>query len=315
MKVVLTGASSFSGLWFAQALAAGGHDVVMPLRATSIDSYSGIRAARVARLQSLGRVVLGMEFGSDAFLAWMHEESTPDIFCHHASFVTGHKDEGFNYEQAFLENVRRFPDLAALLKAGGCKGIVYTGTYYEPDEGVGSILHEAFSPYALSKSLSYSVIRYYAQRNGLPIGKFVMPNPFGPFEEKGFTFAMIQKWLANQTVCVRTPDYVRDNIHVDLLALAYEAFCCRIQTGAKQFLRTAPSGYVESQGEFARRFQREFIGRTGLSCPLEIGSQVDFSEPLVRHNSEPAAPRFPQWSEQTSWDNIIARANWSCSAL
>jgi nucleoside-diphosphate-sugar epimerase len=57
MKVVLTGASSFSGLWFAQALAAGGHDVVMPLRATSIDSYSGIRAARVARLQSLGRVV------------------------------------------------------------------------------------------------------------------------------------------------------------------------------------------------------------------------------------------------------------------
>ena len=33
MKVLLTGASSFSGVWFAEKLAAAGAEVVAPLRA------------------------------------------------------------------------------------------------------------------------------------------------------------------------------------------------------------------------------------------------------------------------------------------
>ena len=304
MKIVLTGGSSFSGLWYARALASAGHEVVMPLRATSIGEYVGIRASRVRELEKYGRVIWGIDFGSENFFAWLQNESLPDIFCCHAASVTGHKSRAFDVERAFAQNTRRFPELVTLLKNIGCKGIVFTGTYYEPDEGIGPMPREAFSPYALSKSLSYTAARYYCQTAHLPIGKFVMPNPFGPFEEKGFTFALLQSWLSREIMQVRTPDYLRDNIHVDLLALAFEAFCRRVATGSEPFARTAPSGYAETQGAFAQRFQAELRARTDLSCDLELCRQTDFSEPPSRHNEEPTAHQFPGWDEVAAWDRI-----------
>jgi len=308
MKVVLTGASSFSGYWFAKTLAANGHEVVMPLRAASVESYSGMRGIRVQRLLTLGRVVTGMEFGSEMFLAWLRKESAPDLFCHHASSVSDHKAMDFDCGRALAANVRGFPEIAALLSRGGCRGIVVTGTYYEPDEGDGSTPLEGFSPYALSKSLSFAVARYYGQRNGLAVGKFVMPNPFGPLENKGFTYSMIQRWISGQAFSVQAPEYVRDNIHVDLLALAYEAFCRRVFCGKERFARTSPSGYVENQGLFAQRFQSAVGLRTSLACGLEICRQTEFNEPLNRHNLEPAAAQFPQWSESAAWDGIAVNA-------
>ena len=62
---------------------------------------------------------------------------------------------------------------------------------------------------------------------------------------------------------MRTPAYVRDNIHVDLLAGAYAAFAEAVAAGSG-FSRANPSGYVEAQGAFAERFAREIGPRTGL---------------------------------------------------
>jgi len=100
---------------------------------------------------------------------------------------------------------------------------------------------------------------------------------------------------------VRTPAYVRDNIHVDLLAGAYAAFVDRV-AAAPGFARANPSGYVETQGAFAERFAREIGRRTGLDCRLSLPPQTDFSEPLVRINTEPA--QAPGWSETAAWDGI-----------
>ena len=48
-RILLTGASSFTGLWITEALAAAGHEVVAPLTRDA-DAYSGLRGERVARL-------------------------------------------------------------------------------------------------------------------------------------------------------------------------------------------------------------------------------------------------------------------------
>ena len=61
---------------------------------------------------------------------------------------------------------------------------------------------------------------FYCEAAGLPLGKFVIPNPFGPFEEPRFCAYLIRQWQAGQAAEVRTPAYVRDNIHVDLLEQA-----------------------------------------------------------------------------------------------
>ena len=49
MRILFTGASSFTGVHFVQALAAGGHEVICPLR-RSIEEYEGLRRQRVERL-------------------------------------------------------------------------------------------------------------------------------------------------------------------------------------------------------------------------------------------------------------------------
>ena len=106
----------------------------------------------------------------------------------------------------------------------------------------------------------------------------------------------MKNWKAGQPVEVKTPDYVRDNIHVDLMALAYAKFAT---DGTKEPLRRInPSGYAEKQGAFAQRVASEVKARTGWACELKLGQQTDFSEPLDRVNSEPVAKSFPGWSEE-----------------
>jgi UDP-glucose 4-epimerase len=278
----------------------------MPLRGASPQAYTGMRARRVADLPAAGRTIWGMDFGSDSFLTWLRNEPAPDLFCHHASVVSGHQSDAFDVDAAVSQNVRQFPELIALLKRQGCRGIVFTGTYYERDEGAGTIPLRAFSPYAVSKTLSYKLAQDHCRAASLPLGKFVMPNPFGLLEEKGFTLALRRSWLAGEPMQVRTPDYIRDNIHIDLLALAYESFCRSMISNPEGLKKVSPSGYIESQGAFALRFQKEFRARTGLPCALKIDQQSDFREPSDRHNLEPAAGRFPLWSESLAWDRIAS---------
>ena len=82
----------------------------------------------------------------------------------------------------------------------------------------------AFSPYGLSKGLTAEIVRYRCREFGLHYRKFVIPNPFGPLEEPRFCAYLTRSWRKGEVVRVNTPDYVRDNIHVSLLAAAYAKF-------------------------------------------------------------------------------------------
>ena len=118
-------------------------------------------------------------------------------------------------------------------------------------EGAGSQGLPDFSPYGLSKALTYQVCRYDCTRAGIGLGKFVIPNPFGPYEEPRFTAYLIKNWLAGATPNCSSPSYVRDNIHVSLLAKVYVQFAKQLP--AHGFVRINPSGYAESQGAFTLR--------------------------------------------------------------
>jgi hypothetical protein len=103
---------------------------------------------------------------------------------------------------------------------------------------------------------------------------------------------------------VKTPDYLRDNIHVDLLAATYVNFVERVATRPPVIVKLNPSGYVETQGEFAQRASREVQKRLGWPCQLELSKQEDFNEPLRRVNTDPAAITVPAWDEARAWDNF-----------
>jgi nucleoside-diphosphate-sugar epimerase len=301
MRILFTGASSFTGYWFVKTLAQAGHQVVCPV-AGALDRYEGVRKQRIEQLGFLCRLMPHAPFGTAAFLKLVREGSPWNLLCHHAADVTNYKSPDFDAHRALLNNSLNLRRVLKSLRERGMKGVVLTGSVFENDEGLGNEPLRAFSPYGLSKGLTWQVFRYYCGEAKLPLGKFVIPNPFGPYEEPRFTVYLMRTWKDGKVAGVKTPDYVRDNIHADLLAAVYAQFAVRVATSNEPLLKINPSGYVESQGDFTRRVAREVRARLGWACDLQLQRQEDFSEPLVRRNHEPAARLVKKWNESAAWD-------------
>ena len=200
-------------------LVRAGHEVVATFREAS-DRYDGLRAERVAAVAAVCRPVFGCSFGDRGFLGLVDEEAHWDALCHHAADVTNYQSPDFDVTRALENNTRNLANVLKALRARSCRKLVLTGSVFESDEGAGSEELPAFSPYGLSKGLTAQVFRYHARACGLRLGKFVIPNPFGPYEEQRFTAYLISTWFRGETAVVQTPAYVRDNIHVILAELA-----------------------------------------------------------------------------------------------
>lgn len=302
MRILLTGTSSFTGYWFASALAKAGHHVVATFRGDPV-SYSEVRGRRVAALRQRIECAWRTEFGDSRFLDLI-DAGDWDLLCHHAAEMTNYRSPDFDALAASGSNTRNIREVLSRLARRGCGRLVLTGSVFEPFEGVGDLEQRSFSPYGLSKHFSYEIVRLEAHRLGLGLGKFVIPNPFGPCEEPRFTSYLVREWSAGRTPSVTTPVYIRDNIHVGLLAAEYVAFCESPlhQAGSK----AVPSGYIEAQGAFAQRCARELGTRLGRPLAVELAHQTEFPEPLIRANASLAAPRHPEWSEAVAWDELYA---------
>jgi UDP-glucose 4-epimerase len=300
MKILFTGGSSFTGYWFVKELVAAGHEVVVPFRRSLSDYNEHGRRARIDLLIPICSAVFGVSFGDDRFLQLV-KNGQWDLLCHHAAEVSDYRSADFNVVRAVENNCHKLAHVLDALSQSGCRKIVLTGSVFENDEGAGTEPREAFSPYGLSKGLTWQMFRHYAQLRDIDLGKFVIPNPFGPYEETRFIHYLVKNWFGGTVPAVNTPDYVRDNIPVSLLALQYARFAERLASGIS---RTAPSGYVESQGAFAKRVAAEMNKRLALPCDVSLNKQTDFSEPLVRINTETANANALNWNEVEAWDGF-----------
>ena len=301
MKVLFTGASSFTGMWFVRELARAGHDVVATFRRRAEEYPDALRRERVRLASRACRPVYGVAFGDEGFLK-VAGEGGFDLLAHHAADVTNHKSPDFEVCAALAANTRSLDPLLKVLRAGGCQRVLLTGSVFEGGEGAGSQGLPDFSPYGLSKALTARAFRYYCARADVGLGKFVIPNPFGPYEEPRYTTYLVKSWQAGKTPSCSTPLYVRDNIHVSLLARAYAAFASEI--GPAGFVRRSPSGYPETQGAFTLRFAGELRRRLGLPCPVELKEQAEFPEPRVRINTDPPDSRALGFHEEEAWDEL-----------
>jgi UDP-glucose 4-epimerase len=260
-RILITGASSFTGSWFARGLAAAGHDVTATFRRRE---YDGLRGERVRLVCEVATPLWGAALGD--------VDGDYDVLCAHGAEAANYRSADFDADAAVAENTRGLERVSA-------GRIVVTSSVFE--NGVET-------PYAESKR------RTTAAFTAAGAAVFVIPNPFGPWEEPRFTTYLARTWLDGGVAAVNTPDYVRDNIHVRALADAYVRF---VESDAQ---RAAPSQYRETQGAFAQRFARELEPRLGVPCRVELREQAAFSEPLELVNTDSVAGPEP-WDELAGW--------------
>jgi nucleoside-diphosphate-sugar epimerase len=303
MKILFTGGSSFTGYWFIKELVQSGHEVYASFTASGLHEYEGVRAERVKQLVEICTPIWGCSFGDDKFLSFIKINPCWDVLCHHAANVTNYKSLDFDIGAALTANTWNLQTVLQALSTTGCGTVILTGSVFEQNEGVGEEPIRAFSPYGLSKGLTSDVFKYWCRQYGFSLGKFVIPNPFGPFEEPRFTTYLAKTWLHGKRAGVNTPLYVRDNVHISLLALAYRDFVARVNC-CRGFVKTNPAGYIETQGAFTQRVAQELSRRLQLPCEFDLAKQTVFDEPKVRVNHDLIDTVQSGWSEATAWDEL-----------
>lgn len=302
MNILFTGASSLTGMWFVKELANAGHRVTAVFRSPQ-SNYEGLRKERIKLLNGTCEAIFNCPFGSEAFLDLAANGGHWDILCHHAAEVLDYKSPDFDFTGALANNTRNLERILGSLQKQGCNKILLTGSVFEQNEGKGSDNLRAVSPYGLSKGITTEVFKYFTATLNLKLGKFVIPNPFGPFEEPRYTTYLIKSWYSGKAPAVKTPVYVRDNIHVSLLAKAYAYFALKL-SDMPGFEKFNPSCYAESQADFTARFAREISNRLSIPCQYELQEQTEFPEPKVRINTDLLDCRQLAWKESMAWDEL-----------
>jgi nucleoside-diphosphate-sugar epimerase len=305
MRILLTGASSFTGYWFARALAEGGHAVHATFGSPGIESYCGLRRRRVDAVLPFCTPAFGCRFGDERFLALLGTGSF-DLVCHHGAEVTGYRSPDFDAVAALRANTHNARATLQRFAARGGRAVILTGSIYEAGEGATSGDERAFSPYGLSKTLTYQALRFYCEEAGLTLAKFVIPNPFGPFEEPRFAGYVMTCWARNDVAHVRSPEYVRDQIAVSLLSRAYVRFAEDVSRTPAARVRYNPSGNRLSMADFTDLLARRVRELTGRPCPYVLHAQQEFAEPRVRVNVEDARDAAPDWDEAADWRDYAA---------
>jgi len=300
--VLMTGASSFTGIWIAEALAAAGFAVIAPLQRRRAD-YEGVRRERVLRLERVAQAVFDCPFGTAAFNDLIGVQSRIDAFAHHGAHMVGYRDPSYDVADAVRRNTQGALESFRALGGRGAQVVIATGTVFEAGEG-GSPDHPgAVTPYGEAKTLSNIAFAQYAAAAGLRFGRFVIPSPYGVFEERRFSWHLFRSWFAGETPTVRTPLYVRDHIPAPMLAAAYASYLATSLAEDAAPAAHRPSGWIAPQGEFGRKIAAEAALRLDRECPLILAAQTILEEPLVRVNIDPARPA--DWNEPAFWDAYV----------
>ena len=155
MKILFTGASSFTGYWFIKELHNAGHEIYSTFRRESKNEYRNIRKKRISNLLDLCEPLWNCKFGDSRFLDII--KTGFDVICHHGAEVKDYNSPKFNFNNAVLNNTYNIQHVMQALSKIGTKKVIITGSVFENNEGIGSNELDAFSPYGLSKGLTYQV--------------------------------------------------------------------------------------------------------------------------------------------------------------
>lgn len=303
MRALLTGASSFTGFWFAAALAREGFELTATCR-RRLASYEGLARSRLDAMPAIGRLVEGVSDDGSSLTALLHDSPRVDLLCLHGATVGDHRAQDFDALAALAADTSGLDQLLDMFTKQGGRAVLVTGSIFEADAGRGTAPRGAFNHYGLAKTLSWHTVRFAVERRGLTLGKLVIANPFGPLEKPGLTASLAGAWHRGEVPEIQQPRLVRDFVPVDGLALAYARFATRLidVEGAHQL---TPSSFAEPTALFVDRFASSLRTHLGIDCKFTLAERPKpTQEPLVRIGTDPLDGILSDWDPERSWEKF-----------
>ena len=299
-RIALTGASSCTGHWIAHALHAEGFEV-HALCSRRADRYSGRRQLLLRSLAGLLPIHFELDARAGALAHWVRRHR-PELWIHHHHPMQDFRSPDYDLEQAREVAIAPLEALLDALAETQCRGVVFSGSYFEPGEG-GPEAPTTRTPYAHSKAETWEALCRGCEVRGLPLSKVVIPNATGPLESpERLVPALVRASRESRPFVVASPESVTDALPARELGGVYAEAAHGLLEGRAAVLR--PSGLPVAVGSWARTVLQELVGpRLGLRpCPLaEASASVG---PVLRY-SNPRTERRPiQWL--SFWDEYAA---------
>jgi UDP-glucose 4-epimerase len=294
-SIVISGISSFTGSWIAQAFALAGWQV-RGLCSQKKSDYQGVRLTRLERIASLVELHFEIKAETGAMEKWISRHS-PSLWLHHHHFMDGFRRPDYNWDKMSEICLNPLPSVVRALSNVECKGILYSGTYFEPGEG-GERFATA-TPYGRSKAMVWKALERLASLYHIPLAKIVIPNPVGPLENSDRLIpVLLETSRGGDPFRLNSPNAVLDNVPVTKLAGEYVEAANRLLKGWRGVVR--PSGWVGPAKLWVEKVRHELLEQTLHlpPFPLEIASE---ERETAGHQNPSTERRDYNWEEV--WSN------------
>jgi nucleoside-diphosphate-sugar epimerase len=209
-KIAVTGVTSFTGVELANFFSQAGNEVHAAIT-DRVKSYTGLKADRLRYLSTGIKVTEFVRSNDNSILDWI-EFIKPDIWIHHYHFMQNWRGPTFDLVEAKKQTIDPLSGIVKMLKLAGCKTIIYSSTYLEPEHDFGDEYNRA-SPYVKSKILTRKELSRLANQSGISLGTIALPNVFGPRENADRLIpSLMRQSYIDLPYEINSPTYIMRNI-------------------------------------------------------------------------------------------------------
>lgn len=223
--VVVTGVSSFVGMHLAEAFAAAGWRV-LATHSRELESYTGVRAQRIQRIERQVELVR-LDLRDHAAINKLVVKSNPRLWVQHAGYAENYVSPDYDLATAGIVNVAPLGPLYSALGGSRC-GVIVTGSSMEYGRSnKGNREDEACwpeTPYGVSKLMETLTARLLAFRYNVPTRVARLYIPFGPLDNPNKLIMSVRRALVDRTQVELSPcEQQRDFIAVEDVCKGYLA--------------------------------------------------------------------------------------------